>query len=112
MGNLITGSLLVIVGVAIGLFTKKSMQEETEFNFGRSLRRIFSESWWQLFITLGLIHLSQYCVDFSTMTQFDGKVEKGSAKAKGNAQLATSDKQAAKAASKEAACLIAIGSIT
>ena len=68
MGNLITGSLLVIVGVAIGLFTKKSMQEETEFNFGRSLRRIFSESWWQLFITLGLIHLSQCCVDFSTMT--------------------------------------------
>lgn len=68
MGNLITGSLLVIVGVAIGLFTKKSMQKETEFNFGRSLRRIFSESWWQLFITLGLIHLSQCCVDFSTMT--------------------------------------------
>ena len=68
MGNLILGSLLVIVGVAIGLFTKKSMQKETEFNFGRSLRRIFSESWWQLFITLGLIHLSQCCVDFSTMT--------------------------------------------
>lgn len=68
MGNLITGSLLVIVGVAIGLFTKKPMQKETEFNFGRSLRRIFSESWWQLFITLGLIQLSHCCVDFSTMT--------------------------------------------
>lgn len=68
MGNLILGSLLVIVGVAMGLFTKKPMQKETEFNFGSSLRTLFSQLWWQLFTTLGLIQLSHCCVDFSTMT--------------------------------------------